>query len=63
MGIWGIPGSYYNLPKAIFYLLKGDYRQGKNMPLDNFTALYSWDPLSHHESRDQKMAVLKLRVV
>ena len=24
--IWGIMGSYYNIPKAIFYLLKGDYR-------------------------------------
>ena len=23
--IWGIWGSYYNIPKAIFYLLKGDY--------------------------------------
>ena len=24
--IWGIWGSYYNIPKAIFYLLKGDYK-------------------------------------
>ena len=24
-GIWGIWGSYYNIPKAIFYLLQGDY--------------------------------------
>ena len=24
--IWGIWGSYYNIPKAIFYLLKGHYR-------------------------------------
>ena len=24
--IWAIWGSYYNIPKAIFYLLKGDYR-------------------------------------
>ena len=23
---WGIWGSYCNIPKAIFYLLKGDYR-------------------------------------
>ena len=23
--IWGIWGSYYNIPKAIFYLLMGDY--------------------------------------
>ena len=23
--IWGIWGSYYNIPKAIFYVLKGDY--------------------------------------
>ena len=23
--IWGIWGSYYNIPKAIFYLLKADY--------------------------------------
>ena len=23
--IWAIWGSYYNLPKAIFYLLEGDY--------------------------------------
>ena len=24
--IWGIWASDYNIPKAIFYLLKGDYR-------------------------------------
>ena len=24
--MWGIWGSYCNIPKAIFYLLKGDYR-------------------------------------
>ena len=24
--IWAIWGSYYNIPKAIFYLLKGDYK-------------------------------------
>ena len=24
--IWGIWGSYYNKPKAMFYLLKGDYK-------------------------------------
>ena len=24
--IWGTWGSYYNIPKAIFYLLKGDYK-------------------------------------
>ena len=23
--IWGVWGPYYNIPKAIFYLLKGDY--------------------------------------
>ena len=23
--IWGIWGSSYNIPKAIFYLLKGDF--------------------------------------
>ena len=23
--MWGIWGSYYDIPKAIFYLLKGDY--------------------------------------
>ena len=23
--IWDIWGSYYNIPKAIFYLLEGDY--------------------------------------
>ena len=23
---WGIWGSYYSIPKAIFYLLKGDYK-------------------------------------
>ena len=23
--IWGICGSYFNIPKAIFYLLTGDY--------------------------------------
>ena len=23
--IWGIWGSYHNMPKAMFYLLKGDY--------------------------------------
>ena len=27
--IWGIWESYYNIPKAIFYLLKGDYRDTK----------------------------------
>ena len=26
--LWGIWGSYYNSPKAIFYLLKGDYIRG-----------------------------------
>ena len=26
--LWGIWGSYYNTPKAIFYLLKGDYIRG-----------------------------------
>ena len=25
--IWGIRGSYYNIPRAIFYLLKGGYRE------------------------------------
>ena len=24
--IWGMWGSYYTIPKAIFYLLKGDYK-------------------------------------
>ena len=24
--MWGIWGSYYNIAKAILYLLKGDYR-------------------------------------
>ena len=24
-GIWGIWGSYHNIPKTRFYLLKGDY--------------------------------------
>ena len=24
--IWGISGSCHNIPKAIFYLLKGDYK-------------------------------------
>ena len=23
--VWGIWGSYYKIPKAIFYLLKGDH--------------------------------------
>ena len=23
--LWGIWGSYYHIPKAFFYLLKGDY--------------------------------------
>ena len=27
--IWGIRGSYYDIPKAIFYLLKGDYILGQ----------------------------------
>ena len=27
--IWGIWGSYYNIPKAVFYLLKGDRRLGE----------------------------------
>ena len=25
--IWGIRGSYYHIPRAIFYLLKGGYRE------------------------------------
>ena len=24
--IWGMWGSYYNIPKPIFYLLKGDHK-------------------------------------
>ena len=24
--VWGMLGSYYNIPKAKFYLLKGDYK-------------------------------------
>ena len=24
--VWDIWGSYYSIPKAIFYLLKGDYK-------------------------------------
>ena len=32
-GIWGIWGSCYNIPKAIFYLLKGDYRSMNLLPL------------------------------
>ena len=27
--IWGIWGSYYNIPKAIFCLLKADYKHEK----------------------------------
>ena len=31
--IWGIIwGSFYNIPKAIFYLLKGDYIPAKHSP-------------------------------
>ena len=30
--IWGIWGSGYNIPKAIFYLLKGDYRGLRTLP-------------------------------
>ena len=26
--LWGIWGSYFSIPKAIFYLLKGDYKSG-----------------------------------
>ena len=29
--IWGIWGSYYTIPKAIFYLLKGDLYHGVSM--------------------------------
>ena len=29
--IWGIWGSLYNIPKAIFYLLNGDYRSMRCM--------------------------------
>ena len=25
--LWGIWGSYYDIPRAIFYLLKGDYNE------------------------------------
>ena len=32
--IWGIWGSYYNIPKAIFYLLKGDSRGTIAWPLN-----------------------------
>ena len=28
--IWGIWGSYYNIPKTVFYLIKGDYVHPKN---------------------------------
>ena len=28
--IWCMSGSYYNIPKAIFYLLKGDYNGKEN---------------------------------
>ena len=34
--MWGIWGSYYNIPKAIFYLLKGDYNV-KNSCLDPYS--------------------------
>ena len=30
--IWGIWGSYYNIPRAIFYLLKGDYNRMVLLP-------------------------------
>ena len=29
--IWGKWGSYYDSPKAIFYLLKGDYTRLDNL--------------------------------
>ena len=30
--IWAIWGSYHNIPKAIFYLLKGDYTSLQELP-------------------------------
>ena len=27
--IWGVWGPHYRIPKAIFYLLKGDYNPNK----------------------------------
>ena len=35
--IWGIWGSYYNIPKAIFYLLKGDYRWLRGLGVEGLT--------------------------
>ena len=31
--IWGIWGSYFNIPKAMFYLLKGDYMRMRRYDL------------------------------
>ena len=35
-GIWG---SYYNIPKAIFYLLKGDYTWGPQDETHHFHSM------------------------
>ena len=35
--IWGIWGSYSNIPKAILYLLKGDYKPKSLEPVKNRT--------------------------
>ena len=31
--IWGIWGSYFNVPKAIVYLLEGDYQASRGAGL------------------------------
>ena len=46
--IWGIWGSYYNMSKGIFYLLKGDYRvlaSGFRFSNFGFEVTASWVPL------------------
>ena len=43
--IWGTWGSYYDIPKAIFYLLTGDCRvEGFVVP--NNPAVKTWCPLT-----------------
>ena len=53
--IWGLWGSYYNIPKAIFYLLKGDY----NRPPRMWVAIVSLDNTSSLQTSFQSNVVGK----
>ena len=48
--IWGMWGSYYNRPEAVFYLLKGDYNPKLlgvlGLPVSNSTHSFLKLPVS-----------------